>query len=1444
RRVLQEYYGLNPFHESILRSDFKAEKSPKSNSRRSSNFGNSNLNNFLIQRSLRYLHVEGLDSHVALLAALERKTDKQTDNDDDGDNLGSRWHYKAKCNKSNASLPLVNHSLIGCAQAHQHLDRTSRAHGAYRVVGWNSENHQCKQASSQAPMMSQRLSDYFLLVLVTLSLMMSAMSVSASVSSPRYQQHTNLRPQAAIADEFAYSQVANSKRQTITRSYNRPSPETLSSPSLVRQSSGSSSGSNSASSLGAPSKHSSNNNNATNQQYQHIISLHEAPFSGSSSVAQASSNHEQAQLDITGTTTHAGATTNNAIYRDYSLIELSVRTSAERAYVEQLHANVTRDALRTDAYSYGDIDFWAFRSVAPSGGNPVAAHRAQPTGSSTGGATASSSAGKVNEQQQQLQQEEQVDILVSARSKSAVLAQLDARRIKYRIKLDDVQAKVDEQSGQLEARNEWTRHSGNDTMFFEQYQRLAEISQYLDSLVERNREIAAVQIIGRSSQGRYLRVLKLGYRAGTGPSTGAGASTSVSAAGSEIRKPAIWLDGGTHAREWISPATLLYIAHRLTDNHQRCQLAKHFKSNDAQNNNNTQRSDVVSAAAQASLIDFASANGSRTARNANVQPPTTGTNVDARENLFDNLVSSLDCNEQVEQMLHKYDFYLMPVLNPDGYEYSHTHNRLWRKTRSVSSHPLYRHFCLGADPNRNYDARHLSSGSSSHPCSQTYAGTVAFTEPETRHQSNFVYSLRGSMKMFISLHSYSQMILLPYSHSLHLPDDYADLERVGLAGARAIEESGYGTRYKVGASASILYTASGTASDWAYEKAHIKYSYTIELRDTGTHGFLLPRSQIIPTGQETFNGLVAMIETMEKIEANNQQRQQQQVSARSPPADVADDVGVDDDASASTLDAAPGEPLLEPTANHDIDSNDTQTSQTTNENEHKYSHHHHHHPVSEAPEVLRDIELVVGDTYVREQHPREPSRELESVEAAKDQSAPLSSEYRREPLDAPEQEQQQKIRIPSRSASRLDKAKTNSATSKVAKSTHHIMKLISSLVLAAAIISSSSFINSDYRYVQYVKRTLMIYWIKPYVYDWTKLYYDPTIIRYLNNNDDQHDISIQASSPSDCYLEIMQDRHHCDSCDMLLAFTNQQPVEVLYEVPVDFAHQRWTTSHEPYVLDGQLNRQFIAEWKVKREINSLAALLNFYLTPHGQINDTRVTISSSSLSSPPLSGQVCMMSTNIGPPCQSLQCLAKQQQQARRHNSNDDDALFRRRNHGLAGSSWFVSWENCEHDTKKHSRMLYDIDSIYWLPYMGEFTLSSWLVVTQSHPFNCNRATHNSYWQEVMLQAPSTTALMVQIHGHSRVKLLHNQNSNFRCHSTIIKFDLSPNQIPLLLIYTVFILSVVLFMLLVLLLFWPTCCCWDKDATTDATTGLDTDDAVTDVADDADDDVKILLLLA
>jgi murein tripeptide amidase MpaA len=121
----------------------------------------------------------------------------------------------------------------------------------------------------------------------------------------------------------------------------------------------------------------------------------------------------------------------------------------------------------------------------------------------------------------------------------------------------------------------------------------------LDYLAQTYPDLCTVQTIGSSVQGKAIRVLKISN-------------------GNPGNK-AIWMDGGIHAREWISPATVTFIINQFVSN---------FESEPAAVQNT--------------------------------------------------------------------DWYITPILNPDGYEYSHTRDRLWRKNRKGGGQ------CAGVDLNRNF----------------------------------------------------------------------------------------------------------------------------------------------------------------------------------------------------------------------------------------------------------------------------------------------------------------------------------------------------------------------------------------------------------------------------------------------------------------------------------------------------------------------------------------------------------------------------------------------------------------------------------------------------------------------------------------------------------------------------------------------------------------------
>jgi len=211
-------------------------------------------------------------------------------------------------------------------------------------------------------------------------------------------------------------------------------------------------------------------------------------------------------------------------------------------------------------------------------------------------------------------------------------------------------------------------------------------------------------------------------------------------------------------------------------------------------------------------------------------------------------------------ILDNLDFYFVPIVNPDGYEYTQI-ERMWRKTRSTNSGST----CKGVDPNRNFDVDFGGSGSSTNPCAETFLGSSPFNIPETRLLSEYIRDNAGKFKAYLSMHSYSQAWLTPYAWSASPPPNFDAIMNVGRKAIEALEGV-YGTRYIVGPTSTTLYFHSGASQDWTKDATNIKYTYTVELRDTGTYGFLLPPQQILPTSIETWTAVqVVAREIMHEI---------------------------------------------------------------------------------------------------------------------------------------------------------------------------------------------------------------------------------------------------------------------------------------------------------------------------------------------------------------------------------------------------------------------------------------------------------------------------------------------------------------------------------------------------------------------------------------------------
>jgi len=220
------------------------------------------------------------------------------------------------------------------------------------------------------------------------------------------------------------------------------------------------------------------------------------------------------------------------------------------------------------------------------------------------------------------------------------------------------------------------------------------------------------------------------------------------------------------------------------------------------------------------------------------------------------LVAGYGTDTRITELLQRTEVYIVPVVNPDGYEYTWTTDRLWRKNRRylgiIDGRPLY-----GVDLNRNWGYEWGGEGASTNPRSGTYRGAAPFSEPETYSFSRWMTSL-PLLRAYIDIHNYSQLIMWPWGYTSQLsPHDHV-FSRVGLD-MQSLIFSVHGLTYAAGPIYTTIYPASGNAVDWVYG-VRGALAFAFELRDTGQYGFLLPPEQIRPNGEEVFPAILRLIQ--------------------------------------------------------------------------------------------------------------------------------------------------------------------------------------------------------------------------------------------------------------------------------------------------------------------------------------------------------------------------------------------------------------------------------------------------------------------------------------------------------------------------------------------------------------------------------------------------------
>ena len=186
------------------------------------------------------------------------------------------------------------------------------------------------------------------------------------------------------------------------------------------------------------------------------------------------------------------------------------------------------------------------------------------------------------------------------------------------------------------------------------------------------------------------------------------------------------------------------------------------------------------------------------------------------------MVQNYNSDESIQTLVDNSEVWIIPIVNPDGLEYSIYFYRYWRKNRRNNGDGTF-----GVDLNRNYSFNWGldDRGSSPNSYNETYRGLEPFSEPESQAIASFITG--HDFQALVSFHNYSQIILYPWGYT-HIPSSQDTLLRKLAQDMAASMKAVHNNTYRFGQAGDALYVTNGDTTDWALGVTGIP-AFTIEL---------------------------------------------------------------------------------------------------------------------------------------------------------------------------------------------------------------------------------------------------------------------------------------------------------------------------------------------------------------------------------------------------------------------------------------------------------------------------------------------------------------------------------------------------------------------------------------------------------------------------------------
>jgi predicted deacylase len=178
---------------------------------------------------------------------------------------------------------------------------------------------------------------------------------------------------------------------------------------------------------------------------------------------------------------------------------------------------------------------------------------------------------------------------------------------------------------------------------------------------------------------------------------------------------------------------------------------------------------------------------------------------------IDYLLNNYDKNPRILETLTKNTLYIVPCLNPDGFEYSRSHFSFWRKNRRNNGDGTY-----GVDLNRNFSIGYQKSKDTS---SNVYSGPEPFSEPETRAMKEFVDN-HTNITVALDYHSQGNVFFPAHKFNHEAEIEGTDLNALCASMNHYIHKT-TGRRYGIHRGKPPTKLISGSGREYYYSKGII-----------------------------------------------------------------------------------------------------------------------------------------------------------------------------------------------------------------------------------------------------------------------------------------------------------------------------------------------------------------------------------------------------------------------------------------------------------------------------------------------------------------------------------------------------------------------------------------------------------------------------------------------